>query len=185
MARTKIALIGAGQIGGTLALLAGLKELGDIVLCDMMEGVAKGKALDLAQTSSIEGFNAKTRRRRRRSLCRHRGRRGVHRHGRRAAQAGHEPRRPARHQSQGHGGGGRRHQEIRAQRFRHLHHQPARCHGVGAAEVLRSADQQGGRHGRRARLRALRPVPGRSRQRVGRRRARHDAWAATATTWCR
>jgi malate dehydrogenase len=59
MARTKIALIGAGQIGGTLALLAGLKELGDIVLCDMMEGVAKGKALDLAQTSSIEGFNAR------------------------------------------------------------------------------------------------------------------------------
>ncbi len=59
MARTKIALIGAGQIGGTLALLAGLKELGDIVLCDMMEGVAKGKALDLAQTSSIEGFDAR------------------------------------------------------------------------------------------------------------------------------
>jgi malate dehydrogenase len=59
MARTKIALIGAGQIGGTLALLAGLKELGDIVLCDMMEGVAKGKALDLSQTSSIEGFNAR------------------------------------------------------------------------------------------------------------------------------
>jgi malate dehydrogenase len=59
MARTKIALIGAGQIGGTLALLAGLKELGDIVLCDMMEGVAKGKALDLSQTSSIEGFDAK------------------------------------------------------------------------------------------------------------------------------
>jgi malate dehydrogenase len=59
MARTKIALIGAGQIGGTLALLAGLKELGDIVLCDMMDGVAKGKALDLAQTSSIEGFDAR------------------------------------------------------------------------------------------------------------------------------
>src|SRR5690242_10058183 len=59
MGRNKIALIGAGQIGGTLALLAGLKELGDIVLCDMMEGVAKGKALDLSQTSSIEGFNAR------------------------------------------------------------------------------------------------------------------------------
>ena len=59
MARNKIALIGAGQIGGTLALLAGLKELGDIVLCDMMEGTAKGKALDLAQTAAIEGFNAK------------------------------------------------------------------------------------------------------------------------------
>ena len=59
MARTKIALIGAGQIGGTLALLAGLKELGDIVMCDMMEGTAKGKALDLAQAAAIEGFNAK------------------------------------------------------------------------------------------------------------------------------
>jgi malate dehydrogenase len=59
MARTKIALIGAGQIGGTLALLAGVKELGDIVLCDMMEGVAKGKALDLSQAAAVEGFNAK------------------------------------------------------------------------------------------------------------------------------
>ena len=58
MARSKIALIGAGQIGGTLALLAGLKGLGDIVLCDMMEGTAKGKALDLAQTAAVEGFNA-------------------------------------------------------------------------------------------------------------------------------
>jgi malate dehydrogenase len=59
MARSKIALIGAGQIGGTLALLAGLKELGDIVLMDMMEGTAKGKALDLAQTAAVEGFDAK------------------------------------------------------------------------------------------------------------------------------
>ncbi|MBX9684630.1 MAG: malate dehydrogenase [Hyphomicrobium sp.] len=59
MARTKIALIGSGQIGGTLALLAGLKELGDIVLTDIVEGVAKGKALDLAQTAAVEGFNAK------------------------------------------------------------------------------------------------------------------------------
>jgi malate dehydrogenase len=59
MARNKIALIGAGQIGGTLALLAGLKGLGDVVLCDMMEGTAKGKALDLAQAGAIEGYNAK------------------------------------------------------------------------------------------------------------------------------
>jgi malate dehydrogenase len=49
MARAKIALIGSGQIGGTLALLAGLKELGDIAMTDIIEGVAKGKALDLAQ----------------------------------------------------------------------------------------------------------------------------------------
>ena len=49
MARTKIALIGSGQIGGTLALLAGLKELGDIVMTDIMEGVAKGKALEIGR----------------------------------------------------------------------------------------------------------------------------------------
>jgi malate dehydrogenase len=59
MARKKIALIGAGQIGGTLALLAGLKDLGDVVLFDIAEGVPQGKALDLAQASPVEGFDAK------------------------------------------------------------------------------------------------------------------------------
>jgi len=59
MARNKIALIGAGQIGGTLALLIGLKELGDVVLFDIMEGVPQGKALDLVQASPIEGFDAR------------------------------------------------------------------------------------------------------------------------------
>src|SRR6202161_360088 len=58
MARNKIALIGAGQIGGTLALLAGLKELGDVVLFDVVEGVPQGKALDIIQGSSIEGYDA-------------------------------------------------------------------------------------------------------------------------------
>jgi malate dehydrogenase len=59
MARDKIALIGSGQIGGTLALLAGLKELGDIVMFDVMEGVPQGKALDIAQASPVEGFDAR------------------------------------------------------------------------------------------------------------------------------
>ena len=59
MARNKIALIGAGNIGGTLALLAGLKELGDIVLFDIAEGIPQGKALDIAESSPIEGFDAK------------------------------------------------------------------------------------------------------------------------------
>ncbi len=58
MARKKIALVGAGQIGGTLALLAGLKDLGDIVLFDIAEGMPAGKALDLAQTAPVEGFDA-------------------------------------------------------------------------------------------------------------------------------
>ena len=58
MARKKIALIGAGHIGGTLAHLAGLKELGDIVLFDIVDGVPQGKALDLAQASPVAGFDA-------------------------------------------------------------------------------------------------------------------------------
>lgn len=58
MARNKIALIGAGQIGGTLALLAAQKELGDVVLFDIAEGMPAGKALDLAETAPVEGFNA-------------------------------------------------------------------------------------------------------------------------------
>jgi malate dehydrogenase len=58
MARAKIALIGAGQIGGTLAHLAGLKELGDIVLVDIAEGVPQGKALDIAESAPVDGFDA-------------------------------------------------------------------------------------------------------------------------------
>src|SRR5215213_10802492 len=58
MARNKIALIGAGQIGGTLALLAGLKELGDVILFDIVEGVPQGKALDIVQGAPIEGYDA-------------------------------------------------------------------------------------------------------------------------------
>ena len=59
MARKKIALIGSGQIGGTLAHLAGLKELGDIVLFDIAEGIPQGKGLDIAESSPVDGFDAK------------------------------------------------------------------------------------------------------------------------------
>lgn len=58
MKRNKIALVGAGNIGGTLAHLAGLKNLGDVVILDLNEGTAKGKALDLEQSSAIEDFDA-------------------------------------------------------------------------------------------------------------------------------
>jgi malate dehydrogenase len=56
--RKKIALVGAGQIGGTLALLAGLKDLGDIALVDITEGIPQGKALDLAEATPVEGFDS-------------------------------------------------------------------------------------------------------------------------------
>ena len=58
MAQPKIALIGGGQIGGTLAHLAGLKELGDVVLFDIVEGLPQGKCLDIAQGGAVEGYNA-------------------------------------------------------------------------------------------------------------------------------
>ena len=61
MARPKIALIGAGQIGGTLAHLAAIKELGDIVLFDITEGIPQGKALDIAESGPVEKFDAKLR----------------------------------------------------------------------------------------------------------------------------
>ena len=108
MARNKIALIGAGNIGGTLAHLAAAKELGDIVLFDVVEGVPQGKALDLSPCGPIDGFDAKLKGSQR--LCRHQGRRRDHRHRRRRPQAGDEPRRSARHQPEGDEGGRRGHQ---------------------------------------------------------------------------
>ena len=135
MARDKIALIGSGQIGGTLAHLIGLKELGDVVMFDIAEGVPQGKSLDIAQASPVDGFdanftgtnsyealdNAK--------VC--------------VVTAG-VPRKPGMSRDDLLGinlkvmeqvGAGD--QEIRARRLRRLHHQPARRHGVGAAEGLR------------------------------------------------
>ncbi len=61
MARRKIALIGAGMIGGTLAHIAAMRELGDIVLFDVVEGVPEGKALDIAQAGPVDDFDAKLR----------------------------------------------------------------------------------------------------------------------------
>src|SRR3972149_1064531 len=61
MARTKIALIGGGMIGGTLAHLIGLKELGDVVIFDIAEGLPQGKALDISQSGSVEGFDCQLR----------------------------------------------------------------------------------------------------------------------------
>jgi len=58
MARNKIALIGGGMIGGTLAHLAGLKELGDVVMFDIVDGLPQGKSLDIAESAPVEGFDA-------------------------------------------------------------------------------------------------------------------------------
>jgi len=137
MARNKIALIGAGQIGGTLAHLIGLKQLGDVVMFDVMEGIPQGKALDIAESSPVNDFDAKIT--------------GTNSY---EAIEGADiciitagvPRKPGMSRDdlldinlKVMGAGRRRHQEVRAQCLRDLHHQPARRHGVGAAEILRPA----------------------------------------------
>ena len=61
MARSRIALVGGGQIGGTIAHLAGIRELGEIIIFDVVDGMPQGKALDLSQSAPVEGFSAKFR----------------------------------------------------------------------------------------------------------------------------
>ncbi len=183
MARKKIALIGAGMIGGTLAHLAAMRELGDIVLFDIAEGIPEGKALDIAQSGPVDDFDAKLKGTSDYAdiagadVCIVTA--GV------AAQAGHEPRRPARHQPQGDEGGRRGHSRARSQCVRDLHHQPARRDGLGAARILRPAAQHGRRHGRRARQRALPPPSSRRNSRSASRTSPPSCLAATATRWCR
>ena len=112
MARKKIALIGAGMIGGTLAHLCALKRLGDVVLFDVVEGLPQGKALDLAAAGPVEGFDVEVK--------------GTNDYADLAGadvcivtaghrpQARHEPRRSARHQRQDHQDRRRGHQAARA-----------------------------------------------------------------------
>ena len=169
MARKKIALIGAGQIGGTLALLAGQKELGDVVLFDIpqAEGTAKGKALDIAQRSPVAGFDA--------NYSGSSNYKDIAGADVVIVTAG-VPRKPGMSRDDLIGinakvisAGRQGHQGERAQRLRHRHHQPARCDGLGDAGSHRLPGQPRGRHGRRARQRALPPFP---RRRSSRSRSR-------------
>ena len=106
MARTKIALIGAGMIGGTLAHLIGLKELGDVVLFDIVEGVPGGKGLDIGQSGAIEGFDMNLKPTN--AYADIAGADVIIITAGVPQEARHEPRRPARHQPQGDGAGRRR-----------------------------------------------------------------------------
>ncbi len=170
MARNKIALIGAGQIGGTLAHLVGLKELGDVVLFDIAEGIPQGKSLDLAQSSPVDGFDAR--------MTGTNSYEAIEGADVCIVTAG-VPRKPGMSRDDLLGINLKVMEQVGAgikkyapERLRHLHHQPARRDGVGAAEGLRPAEAHGGRHGRRARLRALPLFPGRRVQRLGRGRHR-------------
>ena len=138
MARKKIALIGAGQIGGTLAHLVGLKELGDVVLFDIVEGVPQGKALDIAQSAPVDGFDAQYRR--------HQDYDATSRAPTWCIVTAGVPRKPGMSRDDLLGINLKVMEQVGAgikkyapERLRHLHHQPARRDGVGAAEVLRPA----------------------------------------------
>ena len=159
MARDKIALIGSGQIGGTLAHLIGLKELGDVVMFDIAEGVPQGKSLDIAQSSPVDGFDAQ--------LTGANSYEALDNANVCIVTAG-VPRKPGMSRDdllsinlkvmEQVGAGIKK---YAPELLRHLHHQPARRDGLGAAEGLRHAAQEGGRHGRRAGFLALPLFPGR------------------------
>ena len=183
MARNKIALIGAGNIGGTLAHLIGLKELGDVVLFDVFGGVAAGKALDIMQSGPVDGFDALMT--------------GGSDY---AAIKGADvvivtagfPRTPGMSRDDLIGKNAGVIAEVAdgiktplPRRLRDLHHQPARRDGLGDEGEIRPARQPRGRHGRRARQLALPAVPGAGIRRLGggrhrlraRRPRRHDGAA--------
>ncbi len=170
MARNKIALIGAGNIGGTLAHLIGLKELGDVVLFDVFGGVAAGKALDIMQSGPVDGFDALMTGGSDYSAIK--GADVV------IVTAGF-PRTPgmSRDDLIGKNAGviaevAARHQDPLPRRVRDLHHQSARCDGLGDEAEVGPAGQPRGRHGGRARQLALPSVPGAGVRRLGRGRHR-------------
>ena len=132
MARKKIALIGAGQIGGTLAHLAGIKELGDVVLFDIAEGIPQGKGLDLAESAPVDGFDA--------DYSGTQGYEGIKGADVIIVTAG-VPRKPGMSRDDLLGINLKVMAEVGAGikqhcsgRLRHLHHQSAGCDGVGAAK---------------------------------------------------
>ena len=183
MARNKIALIGAGNIGGTLAHLIGLKELGDVVLFDVFGGVAAGKALDIMQSGPVDGFD---------SLMTGGSDYAAIKGADVVIVTAGFPRTPGMSRDDligknagSYRAGGRGHPDALPGRVRDLHHQPARRHGLGDEGEVGPARQPRRRHGRRAGQFALPVVPGTGIRRLGGRRAglrarrpwRHDGAA--------
>ncbi len=167
--RNKVTIVGSGNVGATAAHWIASKELADVVLIDIVEGVPQGKGLDLLEAMPIEKRDSSCHRHQR--LRRHRQLRHRRHHRRHSAQARHEPRRPAQHQLQDHER--RRRQGRAALAELHPHHrlEPARRHGAGRLQAQRIPARARHRHGRRARLR---PLPRLHRRRTqSQRRKRH------------
>ncbi len=181
--RKKIALIGGGQIGQILAMLAAQKELGDIVILDIpeLENPAKGKALDLMEMAPHGNYDANiTGTSNYKDIA---GADVVIVTAGRPRQAGHDPRGPAGRQPGHHQAGRRGRQAARPEGVLHHRHQPPRRHGLRLLQADRLPQAPGRRHGRDA---GHRPLAGLHRH--GARRVRSPtsparSSAATAPTW--
>ena len=145
------------------------KQLGDVVLFDVVEGLPQGKALDLAESAPIEGFDAVAEGHQRHRRHRRRGR--LHRHRRPRAQARHEPRRPARHQRQDHPDVGEGIKKHAPNAFVIVISNPLDAMVTLDEARHRLPEAARGRHGRRARLGALPDLPRRGARRLGGERA--------------
>ena len=183
MARSQVTVVGAGNVGASVAQRVAEGSLADVVLIDIVEGLPQGKALDLAEAAPVVGHDMKVNGHQR--LRRH-GRLGHHRRDLRPrSTAGHEPRRPA-GQERGHRPLGRRAERgALPERDLHHRHQSARRDVPRGARGERVSPGARDRHGRRARLGPLPQL-----HRRGARRQRHQhvtpsSSAATATRWCR
>ena len=151
--RKKVTIVGSGNVGATAAHWIAAKELADVVLIDIVEGVPQGKGLDLLEAMPIEKRDSPCPRHQR--LRRHRQFRHRRHHRRHSPQARHEPRRPAQHQLQDHERCGRQGRAVLAQLHPDRGFQPARRHGAGRLQNERISPRARHRHGRRTRFRPL------------------------------
>jgi hypothetical protein len=170
--RKKVSIVGAGNVGATAAHWIAAKELADVVLIDVVEGVPQGKALDLLEAMPIEKRDVRHRLQRLRGhgQLRHRGH-----HRRHSPQARHEPRRPAAHQLQDHVGRGAEGGGAVARVDSDHRLQSAGRHGPGRLPPGRLQPRARHRHGRRAGLGAL---PHLHRRRAERQRRERDGLRA-------
>ena len=184
-ARPKITVVGAGNVGASVAQYAVEKELGDVVLVDVIEGIPQGKALDLAQAGPVHGYDSRligSNTLRRDGRLRHR-----RDHRRARPQARHDARRPPVQERRDRRLGGRAGGGALEERHPDPRDQPARRHGAARVEEVGLSHPARHRHGGRARLRAVphvhrpgAPRVGRERDRLRPRRPRRHHGAAPA-----
>ena len=139
--RKKVTIVGSGNVGATAAHWIASKELADVVLIDIIEGVPQGKGLDLLEAMPIEKRDSYVHRHQ--GLCRHREFRHRRDHGRHSAKAWHEPRRSAQYQPQDHEGRGRQGGEVFAELHSDHRLESAGRHGPGGLQDERVSRASG------------------------------------------